>query len=256
MTTPGEPELLPVIAVDGAFNFRDLGGVSTTDGRLVLPRRVYRSATLDGVSPAGLTTLAELGIHTVIDLRSEAEVAGDGRFPHEGTGIEWFHLASAVGPPSGEDPRMAAVFAAEDPMALIFPLLVTRAGSMFGTALRLIAEGGRTPLVFHCTSGKDRTGLLAALLHLILGVDLPIVLADFERSTLALAEIRAQMAARYHLASVMSAEQLDRMAGADRAWVLHALEAIGGLAGLEPWLDSIGVDAAVRHALRTTLLAP
>lgn len=250
------PELLPLIPVDGAFNFRDLGGIANAEGRLVLPGRLYRSASLDAVTPAGVATMARLGIRSVIDLRSEREVLADGRFPHEGTGIGWFHVASAVGPPSGEDPRMAEVFAADDPMALILPMLVTRAAPMFTRALELMAGEDRAPLVFHCTSGKDRTGLLAVLVHLILGVDLDLALADFERSTLALAEIKAQMAVRYHFADALTPERLELMAGADRAWVHAALDAIGGPGSLPEWLDSIGVDAALRQRLRDLLLAP
>lgn len=244
-----------MIDVDGTYNFRDVGGITTIGGELVLPRLVYRSASLDSVTPAGLATLAELGIRTVIDIRSEAELERNGRFPHEGTGIEWFHVVSSVGPPSGEDATTRAIWSSPDPMALVFKLLVTSASPMLAGALRLVAEAGRQPVVFHCTSGKDRTGMVALLTQLIVGVDLETALVDFERSTAALAMVRSEMAARYPQLSSLPAEVLDRMATADRVWVHGALEEIGGQGNLEPWLDSIGVDATLRHRLRTVLLA-
>ena len=247
---------LPMITIDGAYNFCDIGGVTTAADHLVRPRVVYRSASLDALSPDGLASLAELGIRTVIDIRSQGELDRNGRFAHEGTGVEWFHVVSSVGPPTDDDPAMVEVMASDDPMSLIFPLLVTRAAPMFAQALRLVAEAGRHPLVFHCTSGKDRTGLLALFIHLIVGVDLETALVDFERSAEALAAVRGDMATRYPHMAAMPPATLDRMAAADRAWVMTALDTIGGLANLEPWLDSIGVGPDIRSQLRSQLLIP
>ncbi len=247
--------------VDGTHNFRDVGGVRTAHGRLVRPGLLFRSASLDSLTAAGQATLAGLGVRTVIDIRSEGEVGRNGRFAHEGTGVNWFHIASAVGPPTGTgDPEretaMARVMASEDPMAFILPMLFGRAGPMFAGALALMAEPDRAPLVFHCTSGKDRTGLLGVVLHLILGVELETALTEFERSAEAYDHIRADMGTRYPFMETMPAATLDRMAGAERAWVIGALDAIGGVAGLDPWLDSIGVGEAVRRSLRSLYLEP
>ena len=141
-------------------------------------------------------------------------------------------------------------------MALILPMLFGRAGPMFAGALQVMAEPGRAPLVFHCTSGKDRTGLLGVVVHLILGVDLETALVEFERSAEAYHHIRADMGTHYPFMETMPAATLDRMAAADRAWVLSALDTIGGVAGLEPWLDSIGVGPEVPDAVRALLLEP
>ncbi len=247
--------------IEGTHNFRDVGGVRAADGRLVRPGLLFRSASLDSLTEAGLAALAGLGIRTVIDIRSEGEVGRNGRFAHEGTEVSWFHIASAVGPPTGTgDPRreaaMARVMASEDPMALILPMLFGRGGPMFAGALEIMAEPERAPLVFHCTSGKDRTGLLGVVLHLILGVELETALVEFERSAEAYDHIRADMGARYPFMESMPEATLDRMAAADRAWVLSAFDTIGGVAGLDPWLDSIGIDAELRSSLRGLYLEP
>ena len=247
--------------VEGTHNFRDVGGVHTADGRLVRPGLLFRSASLDSLTGTGLATLAALGVRTVIDIRSEGEVGRNGRFAHEGTGVGWFHVASSVGPPTGagdleRESAMARVLGSDDPMAFILPMLFGRAGPMFAGALGLMAEPGRAPLVFHCTSGKDRTGLLGVVIHLILGVELETALAEFERSLEAYEHIRADMGTRYPFMESMPAATLDRMAGADRAWVLSALDTIGGVAGLEPWLDSIDVGPDVRSSLRSLYLDP
>lgn len=247
--------------IEGTHNFRDVGGVRTADGRLVRAGLVFRSASLDALTEGGLAALTALGMRTVIDIRSEGEVARNGRFAHEGSGVDWFHVASSVGPPTGSgdparDAAMAKVMSSEDPMALILPMLFGRAGPMFAGALRVMAEPGRAPLVFHCTSGKDRTGLLGVILHLILGVDLETALVEFERSAEAYDHIRADIGTRYPFMEAMPAASLDRLAAADRAWVLSALDTIGGVAGLDPWLDSIGIGPEVRDALRALLLEP
>lgn len=247
--------------IEGTHNFRDVGGVRAADGRLVRPGLLFRSASLDSLTDAGLAALAALGVRTVIDVRSEGEVGRSGRFAHEGSGVSWFHIASAVGPPTGSgdpgrDAAMARVMSSEDPMALILPMLLSRGGPMFAGALRIMAEPQRAPLVFHCTSGKDRTGLLGVMLHLILGVELETALAEFERSSEAYEHIRNDMGTRYPFMETMPAATLDRMAAADRAWVLSALDTIGGVAGLDPWLDSIGIDGSVRASLRSLYLEP
>ena len=247
--------------VEGTHNFRDVGGVGAADGRLVRPGLLFRSASLDSLTDAGLAALAGLGVRTVIDVRSEGEVVRSGRFAHEGTGVDWFHIASSVGPPTGAgDPQreaaMARLMTSEDPMALILPMLFGRGGAMFAGALGIMAEPERAPLVFHCTSGKDRTGLLGVVLHLILGVDLETARVEFERSAEAYDHIRADMDTRYPFLETMPAATLDRMAAADRAWVLSALDTIGGVAGLDPWLDGIGIGPDVRSALRDLYLEP
>ncbi|MEZ5408865.1 MAG: tyrosine-protein phosphatase [Acidimicrobiales bacterium] len=245
--------------IDGTHNFRDVGGMQTADGRLVRPGLLYRSASLDSLTEAGRATLAGLGIRTIIDIRSEGEVGRNGRYAHEGSGVDWFHVASPVGPPTGggdpaREAAMARVMASEDPMALILPMLLGRAGPMFAGALEIIAEPERAPLVFHCTSGKDRTGLLGVVIHLILGVELETALVEFERSAEAYEHIRADIGTRYPFVETMPAATLDRMAAADRAWVVAALDTIGGVAGVEPWLDSIGIGADVRSTLRRLYL--
>ena len=81
MTRSMVPERL--IALDNVHNFRDLGGYSTTDGRTIRWRMLFRADGLHGMSPADLEIVRELGLRTVIDLRSNKELDERGRFPHE-----------------------------------------------------------------------------------------------------------------------------------------------------------------------------
>ncbi len=243
-----------IITVDGTFNFRDLGGARTSDGTVLATGRLFRSATLDGLSDDGLATIEQLGVRTVVDLRSTSEIEQHGRFPHERLPVRWLHLDSGVGPPSrNDDPLIGRMLSRSDPMSGLFEMMVAEHHQVLAEALELMAEPEALPLVFHCTSGKDRTGLLAALAQLIAGMDLEDVLVDFEYSAEALRRSDQDLRSRYPVMAAMPAEMVDRFSQADRNWITGAFDQVGGLEGLEPWLDSIGVGPSVRTNLRRRL---
>ncbi|MFB7618468.1 tyrosine-protein phosphatase [Kitasatospora sp. NPDC056181] len=170
------------IAFDALCNFRDLGGYSTADGLSTRWGRLYRSDSLGKLSSAAdLERFRELGIGTVIDLRYPWEIARRGRIA-ELDGVAYHNLSIEHRPydqaeiDPGLDPwryladRFAEV--AEDGVVEIREVL------------ELIATADR-PVVFHCASGKDRTGLIAALVLTLLGVSEDDVAADFALTELA-----------------------------------------------------------------------
>lgn len=248
----------PDIDVSGVYNFRDLGGGTTATGDAVRTGLIFRSATLDRISDEGLATLEALGVRTVVDLRSQAEVDMNGRFPFEKTSVRWIHVPSPMGPPGpgpqAPDRDRRPITDHDDPMALVFARLVTDGGPFVADVIRNLADPSNMPVVFHCTSGKDRTGLISAVIQLVIGRDLETVLLDFERSEEYRDQIRTDIEARLGHVVDFTPEVLDRIAGVDRRWLLDALELIGGHQGLEGWLDSIEVDATVRESLRSRMV--
>jgi len=159
------------IPFERLHNFRDLGGYTTDDGRAVRWSRLFRS---DGLGKLAEDTqdwdaFLALGIHTVIDLRYPWEIEERGRVP-EHPSLTYRNLSiehrpydqAALTPDVDLGPYLAARYAevAEDGTKEIREALELIAAAS--------AEGA--PLVFHCASGKDRTGLLAALVLSILGV--------------------------------------------------------------------------------------
>ncbi|QLQ35997.1 tyrosine-protein phosphatase [Micromonospora robiginosa] len=163
-------------------NFRDLGGWRTADGRTVARGRLYRSDSLAKLAGDDLARFAALGIRTVIDLRYPWEIADRGRAP-ESLGVTWHNLSIEHRP---------YVQADIDPDVDPWRYLADRYAEVaedgvveLRRALEVIADGEH-PLVFHCASGKDRTGLLAALVLALLGVDEDRIATDFaltERAT-------------------------------------------------------------------------
>ncbi|MBT0769019.1 tyrosine-protein phosphatase [Kineosporia sp. J2-2] len=162
-------------------NFRDLGGYRGLDGRTVGRGRLYRSDSLAKLEGADWERFLALGITTVIDLRYPWEIEAKGRVPSP----ELFHYANLSIEHRPYD--QATIDPAVDPWRYLadrFAEVLEDGAAEIGQVIELIAtdEG---PVVFHCASGKDRTGLIAALVLSLLGVPDEEVLADFALTELA-----------------------------------------------------------------------
>lgn len=185
------------IRFDALHNFRDLGGYPTADGRRIRPGRLYRADSLGKLAEAtpDWSRFLSLGIGTVIDLRYPWEIETRGRIP-EHPSFAYHNLSiehrpynqAALGPEVDVGPYLAERY-----------MEVAQDGTMeIRRALELAVEAAESdePLVFHCASGKDRTGLLAALILGLLGVDESTVIEDFSLTELAAPALLADWRAR------------------------------------------------------------
>ncbi|GAA1818986.1 tyrosine-protein phosphatase [Actinomadura chokoriensis] len=159
------------IAFDGLCNFRDLGGYRGADGREVQWGRLYRSDSLGKLKNDDWERLRGLGVGTVIDLRYPWEIKAQGRAP-EHPDMAYFNFSIEHRPydQAELDPEV-------DPWRFLadrFAEVVSDGVDELSRTLEVIATSTR-PTVFHCKSGKDRTGIVAALvlslLHLGAGRD-------------------------------------------------------------------------------------
>lgn len=192
----------------------------------------------------------------MLDLRSDAEVDDAGAFPHDRLPVRWEHLTSPFGPPGsgGASPRQQEMLDHPDPMALLYVEMMREMAAEFARAVRILANPANLPAVFHCTSGKDRTGLLAAIVQLLVGVPLPIVLADYERSSQWETQIRSDMLDRYPSLAELPADKVSRMASCNRRWLVSALAIAADHGGLDGWLDHHGCPVHLQVRLRSTLI--
>lgn len=165
-------------------NFRDVGGYRTRDGRSLRWGRLYRSDSLSKLGGTDLARFLQLGVRTVIDLRYPWEIVARGRIP-DGTGTVYYNLCiehrpydQAVLGPDVEPARYLADRYAEVAADGVYELR---------QALHVIAYGD-APTVVHCSAGKDRTGLLVAL---VLGVSDDDIVADFALTGRATARLLA-----------------------------------------------------------------
>jgi protein-tyrosine phosphatase len=163
-----------LIGLDGCLNFRDLGGYPTTDGRRVRWRQLFRSDALHLLSPADVAHVRDtLGIGDVIDLRSTAEVETDGRGPLGAETIRFHHLPLFDGDTGARSERPGVATLADRYFLL--------AEFAKGPIARVLTTLARTtaPAVYHCAAGKDRTGVISAVLLGLLGVHDEIIIADY-----------------------------------------------------------------------------
>lgn len=252
-----------LVPLAGTLNFRDIGGYGAREGRRVRWGRVYRSDRLTDLTDADLELLERLGVRSIVDVRGPREhEAAPTKVPAEGA----FRLiglpitdGTVEGVSLGERMETGAIaeFSVTDMTALYLDIVEQHA-DIFASILTLAAEPEHHALVYHCTAGKDRTGLATAFLLSTLGVDDPVILDDYEltnryRSVRRVEELRASLAERG-----IDIERFMPLFTAPRRAMADALDELRRRHGtLERCLiDAGGLDPEVPAALRARLLTP
>jgi protein-tyrosine phosphatase len=248
--------LIREIKLEGAFNVRDLGGLATDDGRSLTPGLVYRGDALRSLTDEDKRTLTEdLGIKTIIDLRTVEEAGGDGLedariFPR----LTVFNFSIVPEGRIGREP-----FPSNDPEKLAERYLENLEEGMTATRDALVqisasvAQG--RPVLFHCQAGRDRTGLLSGLLLKAVGVSDDEIIADYVASNRNAADVTKRL-----LENPLYANGDDKP---DEAPVLLRAETMKiflGLVdshygGIKQWAEAAGIPAEVLTTLRETLVS-
>jgi protein-tyrosine phosphatase len=239
------------VTFEACFNFRDLGGYETTDGRRVRWGSVFRSDALHRLTDDDLEVALGLGLRTIIDLRSTEELDKHGRFARADE-VAFHHL------PFFEADAVPFKWAERDdpepPPGVEYVAIATHARTSIAGAFRVIAEGDYA-VVFHCGAGKDRTGILAALMLSSLGVPDEVIVADYHLSERALAPTLAW-------AEANAPEMAEQMATLP-PWLLRApmpvmqafLDILRDRHGsINGYLTDAGVDDSALETLRARLL--
>jgi protein-tyrosine phosphatase len=178
------------IKFESILNFRDLGGLRTRDGRTTVQGRLFRSGDLSALSTVDRDKLRrEIGITSVIDLRStsEASQSGIGMPPSEG--IRYRNIQFM--PDGREDEESERRYRSVSSMGEFYILISGEKLCAEGIieALEFVAEKEHHPLVFHCYEGKDRTGVLAGIILSLLKVPEADIVADYAFSELSMPAI-------------------------------------------------------------------
>ncbi|MEU6299079.1 tyrosine-protein phosphatase [Streptomyces erythrochromogenes] len=238
------------IAFEKLHNFRDLGGYRGADGAAVRWRTLYRADSLGKLRGADWDRFLELGIGTVIDLRYPWEMAAKGRVPE----AERFHYVNLSIEHRPYD--QAEIDPAIDPWRYLadrFAEVTEDGAEEIRQVLETIAEAPG-PVVFHCTSGKDRTGLIAAFVLTLLGVPEEQVLDDFALTELATERLAADWRAA-NPDRVMKWPSYGRAPAVIMELVLADLRARHG--SVHGYLkDRVGLSDRTAEQLRARLLVP
>lgn len=240
--------------LSGTWNFRDLGGLQTDDGRTVRPGIVFRSAQLADLDSDGRQSLLTLGITDVFDLRSAAETvkAGADRLP-EGVALHEvpYHLDDDEAAPH-EAPRLDSQDRAHDFLATAYEQFPTLPGAHLAIAhlLTTLANADSRAL-WHCAAGKDRAGWTAITLLHAIEVREEDIITDFLRSNDGIAPLRAMVSARYGEQANLS----DQLLGVHEDYYRRAMKTVQDqYGGMPEYLDAIGIDSDVLRRLRDRLL--
>lgn len=170
------------VVLDGAFNFRDLGGYATRSGRPVVWGRLYRADGIHRLAGPDLELVRSLGLRTVVDLRTFSELHERGSFPADQLGVAYHHLPilESIWEPDSFGPSDSA----GQFLASRYAEMLTVGGPSIAAIVELLADPASYPLVFHCAAGKDRTGVLAAVVLDVLGVADDDIVHDYALSRL------------------------------------------------------------------------
>jgi protein-tyrosine phosphatase len=242
------------IALERVFNFRDLGGYTAGD-RVVRWGRLYRADGIHRIEGADLARVASLGIRTVVDLRTRGELDEHGRFPVDGLGASYHHLPllERVWDRELLDGERDAV----EFLAGRYLDMLDHGADSIVKALTMISQTERLPLVFHCSAGKDRTGVLAAILLSVLGVSDADITDDYALSRPAMRELAAWVRAERPEAYEAMAAQPPAFLDAPPLAMRLFLDVVRAERGpLADHLVSVGLAPAAVGALRTQLLCP
>lgn len=216
-TYPSAPEQRNV-SLQGTRNTRELGGLPVRGG-VFAQGKVYRSGALCFASKADAEKFHKIGLKTIIELRLDNEIAKDGpdkvyltnKVPH------LFHWPMA----GSKGPGLPA-----------YQTYMAENGKLFRDFFSVLAKEENLPLLFHCSAGKDRTGILTALLLELMGTPRKVITDDYLHSMRITPKLKVE-----------------------RAWIDAVYAAVDADGGIEPFLRKRGVSEQQISAVRSNLTA-
>lgn len=267
VTTPTEAgRPIPITTLP---NLRDLGGWPTAGGGRVRTGLLFRSADLDRLDGPGLAALGQLHLSTVIDLRTKAERdAAPDRLPagaaplvcdvlRDATQAAPAQLQKVLGDPRAAE-QMLGGGRAEALLTQGYRQIVSLPSALdaYRRVFSTMAEDARRPLLFHCTTGKDRTGWAAAVILSLLGVSRDDVLRDYLLTNEQLLPALEPLMARFRSAGG-DAALLEPVLGVRASYLEAAFDEVGQKFGsMEAYLATgLGLDEAAQVRLRSGLTA-
>ena len=245
MSDTDPTRLLPLA---GTVNFRDLGGYPTEDGSRVRWRRLFRADSLNRLTEEDRGQIRHLGVATVIDLRTTAEVE-EGRFPVDEVPVAFHHLPFMESVPDPE-----AFQAMPGLLASTYVDMLDEAGDKVAAAVTVMADPANQPAIFHCTAGKDRTGVLSAMLLGLLGVPDEVIIEDYALSAHSMAALKQRLAERYpdFADQILDAGEMFSAAPEHMERLIGVIRQRYG--SFDDCASAIGITASTVASLRNSLL--
>lgn len=235
------------LKLEGTFNVRDLGGYACLGGGTTRWRAALRADGLHHMTPASIAALADMGVNTIIDLRGPLEFAVHPD-PFDGHAAIRYHnipLFDALAP--------VAEVKDDFDMAARYRDAVDLCGDRIAQVLTVIGDAPPGAVMFHCTAGKDRTGIVAALLLLCANVSDDLIVEDYALTATVAAPLLAEFRAAA-IATGASAPAIERILACDADTMRSLLGHLQNTHGdLESFGRFIGMDRQAFGRLRERL---
>ncbi|WP_216894901.1 tyrosine-protein phosphatase [Nocardia alni] len=241
-----------VLNLDGPTNFRDLGGYPTADGGQTRWGMVFRADAPARLTPADHTAIERLGLRVAYDLRTDYE---RDRSPSALPDSVRREILAIGGDATYTAIRGAGQDVPEDFLHRMYLAMADADAPIFGRLLTALSAG-ELPALIHCTAGKDRTGVAAALLLATLGVDDATILDDYELSAIHFTDRQISRVLAKH--GEIDAARYRTFFGAPRSAMEGLLTALReGHGSVEQYLlDAANVAPEALDRLRSTLVTP
>jgi protein-tyrosine phosphatase len=241
-----------LIALAGARNVRDLGGYTAVDGRQTRWRSLLRGDALHALTEADIEALIAHGVTTVIDLRNPQELAREANPFAEDARVRYENVSlfSALAPV-----EMMAAQTADFDMGERYCHALDNCQPAIASVLKSIAHAPEGIVLFHCSAGKDRTGIIASLMLALAGIDKKIIIEDYALTGTIFAPVLAEFHARVVARGVPSelAELILASAPHSMARMLEHLAE--RYAGVSAYLAEIGLSDTDIRGLEARLQA-
>ena len=168
-------------AFEGCFNFRDIGGYLTKEGKKIKKGIYFRTGRQDRMSEKDLAELKNLKISTQIDLRKPEEILDQGKGPLENMGADYINIPII---PDGGSDQLSRLVGDTGISGKRYLGYLEFGPESWLKIFEILANKDSLPVALHCTAGKDRTGVSTAFLLSVLGVDRDLIEADYKLTNL------------------------------------------------------------------------
>lgn len=231
----------------GTYNVRDIGGYATHAGRTIRWRTCFRADSLHRLEPEAQKTLLDHGVRTVIDLRRSDEIEAAPNVFAGSSSVTYRHLSLLVDtPPTPGVPR---------PLVETYRHILNARQAQIGEIFHLLAAPGALPAVLHCTAGKDRTGIIVALVLALVGVPTTTIIEDYALSARYLVGPFREETRQRALQRGYVWEQYEPLLGCPPEYMRTILQHVDEThGGIEAYTRSIGCSDELMTCLREALV--
>lgn len=234
------------LPIPGTHNVRDLGGYATASGPTMF-RRLLRADALHRIDGTGIATLVDTGVTTVIDLRHADELAHQPN-PFATHETVHYHNVSLL------DGLAPSLMNEGDLLLELYQMALQSRQSAIAQVLTIMAEAPAGTVLFHCTAGKDRTGIIAALLLGLAGVEASDIVDDYAQTANRIAPIIADITAGA-VERGADPQNFQRLLASEPATMIATLAFIETEFGsVAAYLSEIGLHETTLQILRHRLL--